>query len=102
MAHAADADGSAVRDDSGYRLTAELSGISDEEIDVVLSDDTLTPKAKGGRRGEHKDKTYTCPSAPTVRDRWKIGTDFSNGVLTITMPKRKGSTRPERVSIART
>ncbi|HEY7580840.1 MAG TPA: Hsp20/alpha crystallin family protein [Acetobacteraceae bacterium] len=85
-------------DDAAYRLTAELPGMSEKEIEVVVSGDTLTLKGEKKQEKEQKEKNFYLSErsygsfqrsfyVPEGVDRDKIGADFSKGVLTITLPK---------------
>ena len=85
-------------DDAGYRVSAELPGMSEKEIEVVVSGDTLTLKGEKRQDKEHKDKSFYLSErsygsfqrsfyVPEGVDRDKIAAGFAKGVLTITMPK---------------
>jgi len=85
-------------DGDGYKLTAELPGLSDKEIEVVVSRETLTLKGEKRQEKEQNDKNYYLSErswgsfqrsfyVPEGVDREKIAADFSKGVLTVTMPK---------------
>lgn len=85
-------------DDGTYKVTAELPGMSEKEIEVVVSGDTLTIKGEKKQEKEQKDKNCYLSErsyglfqrsfyVPEGVDREKIAADFSKGVLTITMPK---------------
>lgn len=85
-------------DDAAYKVTAELPGMSEKEIEVVLSNDTLTLKGEKRQEKEQKDKNFYLSersygsfqrsfTLPDGVDREKIAADFAKGVLTITMPK---------------
>ncbi len=85
-------------DEAGYKVTAELPGMSEKDIDVAVSGDTLTLKGEKRLEKEEKDKNFYTSErnygsfqrsfyVPEAVDREKIAADFSKGVLTITMPK---------------
>jgi HSP20 family protein len=85
-------------DDSGYKMTAELPGMTEKEIEVVASDNMLTLKGEKRAEREQKDSNYYLSersygsfqrrfALPDGVDRDKISADFAKGVLTITMPK---------------
>jgi HSP20 family protein len=85
-------------DDTGYKVTAELPGMSEKEIEVVVSGDMLTLKGEKQQEREQKEKNFYLSErsygsfqrsfyVPDGVDRDKIAADFSKGVLTITMPK---------------
>lgn len=85
-------------DEKAYRLSAELPGLSEKEIDVVLSGDSLTLKGEKRQEKEQKEKSFYLSERaygsfqrsfyiPEGVDRDRIAADFSKGVLTVTMPK---------------
>ena len=85
-------------DDAGYRVTAELPGMTEKEIEVVLSDGMLTLKGEKKQEKEQKEKNFYLSersygsfqrsfTLPEGVDRDKISADFAKGVLTISMPK---------------
>jgi HSP20 family protein len=81
-----------------YEITMELPGVAEKNIDVSLHDGVLT--VKGEKNSERKEegegyffsereygrfqRTFRLP-ADAKGDG--VGADFSNGVLTITVPK---------------
>ena len=84
--------------DAAYKVTAELPGMSEKEIEVVVSGDMLTLKGEKRQEKEQKEKNFYLSErsygsfqrsfyVPDGVDRDKIAADFSKGVLTITMPK---------------
>jgi HSP20 family protein len=81
-------------------LTADLPGINQEDIDVRVEDGTLTIKGKRDFAEEDKAKGYhriersygsfvRCFSLPDSVDPEKIGADYKNGVLTVTVAKKE-------------
>ena len=88
-------------DDGAYKVTAELPGMNEKEIEVVVSGDMLTlkgEKREEKEQKEQKEKNFYLSErsygsfqrsfyVPEGVDRNKIAADFSKGVLTITMPK---------------
>jgi HSP20 family protein len=85
-------------DDKAYRITAELPGMSEKDIDVSLSGDTLTIKGEKRSEKEEKAKNYYLSertygsfqrsfSLPDGIDRSKIEASFAAGVLTLSLPK---------------
>jgi HSP20 family protein len=85
-------------DDGAYKVTAELPGMNEKEIEVVVSGDTLTLKGEKRAEKEQKEKNFYLSErsygsfqrsfyVPEGVDRDKIAADFSKGVLTVTMPK---------------
>jgi len=87
-----------IEDDVAYKVTAELPGMSENEIEVIVSGDMLTLKGQKRQEKEQKEKNFYLSErsygsfqrsfyVPEGVDRDKIAADFSKGVLTITMPK---------------
>jgi HSP20 family protein len=85
-------------DDAAYKVTAELPGMNEKDIEVAVSGDTLTLKGEKRQEKEQKDKSFYLSErsygsfqrsfcVPDGVDRDKIAADFSKGVLTVTMPK---------------
>ena len=85
-------------DDTGYKLTAELPGLEEKNVEVTLTDDVLTIKGEKTAETEKKEKnTYLserCYGAferafvlPEGVDSEKVAAEFAKGVLTITLPK---------------
>jgi len=101
-----------VETDKDIRISAELPGLEDKDVEVLMGDGVLT--IRGEKRSEIEDKarafserTYgrferRIPLAWEV-EQDKIDASFKNGVLTVTLPKAAES-RPEvkRIAINRT
>jgi HSP20 family protein len=92
-------------DDKAYRVTAELPGMNEKDIEVVISGDRLT--LRGEKQQERQDtnkhlsersygmfqRSFTLPEAI---DREKIEAGFHNGVLTLTLPKTAQAAQQSR------
>jgi HSP20 family protein len=97
-----------VDNDKDVRISAELPGLEDKDVDVLMGDGVLT--IRGEKRSEVEDKerafserTYgrferRIPLVWEVEEN-KIDASFKNGVLTVTLPKAAES-RPEVKRIA--
>jgi len=94
-------------DDKAYRISAELPGIDAKDIDVSVSGDTLVLKGEKRQQKEEEDKNYHFSERsygsfqrsfqlPLSIDRDKVAADFSNGVLTITLPKAAEAQKPQK------
>lgn len=98
--------------DSSFTLTAEVPGMTEKEVEVGLSGDTLTIKGeKRQEREENKENRYLAERSygsfqrvfllPNTVDPEKVAASFANGVLTVTLPKvAKAETRKIEVKTA--
>lgn len=85
-----------IETDKDIRVSAELPGMEDKDVEVLMGDGVLT--IRGEKRSEIEDKerafserTYgrferRIPLAWDVEED-KVDASFRNGVLTVTMPK---------------
>jgi len=85
-------------DTAAFKLSAELPGMSEKDIEVMVRGDTLTVKGEKKAESERTEadvhlsersygafsRSFTLPEGV---DGEKIGAEFANGVLTLTMPK---------------
>lgn len=85
-------------DARAFTVTAELPGMSEKEIDLSISGDTLTirgekkeEKEDNGRNYYYSERSYGTflRSIPLPRqvEADKVSASFKKGVLTITLPK---------------
>ncbi|MER9754780.1 Hsp20/alpha crystallin family protein [Mesorhizobium sp. M0166] len=80
--------------DNELRVTAEVPGMEEKDIEVLLDEDVLT--LRGEKRSETNEKDYSerfyghferrIPLGYEVEDD-KVKASFANGVLTLTLPK---------------
>lgn len=96
--------------DNTLVLKAELPDVSREDIDLRVENNTLTITGQKKMAKDVKDeqyhriervygsftRTFTLP--PTV-DAGRIGADFRNGVLTVTLPVREEA-KPRQIQVA--
>jgi HSP20 family protein len=100
-----------VDNDKDIRISAELPGLEDKDVEVLMGDGVLT--IRGEKRSEIEDKerafserTYgrferRIPLAWDVEED-KVDASFRNGVLTVTLPKSAESkTNVKRIGINR-
>lgn len=90
-----------------YRVTAELPGMNAEDIDIKLSNGTITIRGeKSEEKKEEKDDYLVSErrygefqrslSLPTGVDADAVSANFANGVLTVTLPKTPEAKQKER------
>ena len=97
--------------DQAYRVSAELPGLTEKEVELNLRDNTLTisgekrserEEEKGGRR--YAERSFgrferTIPF-PVEVDADRIDAVFRNGVLTVTLPKNeKAQDKTRRIEV---
>lgn len=86
-------------DDKAVTLTAELPGMKEEDVEIVLRDDMLTVKGeKKSAREEEKENYHLTERRygsfertfrlPETADANKIKAAIEEGVLTVTVPKK--------------
>ncbi len=82
--------------DKEVRITAELPGIDEKDVDIIVEDGVLTLRGEKKAEVEDRDRGYTERSygqferrisLPRGIERDKAIATFKNGVLTISLPK---------------
>ncbi len=90
-------------------VKADLPDVRLEDIDVQVENQTLTLKGHrkferdGGEKGYHRiERQYgsfvRSFSVPSTVDTEKVGADYKNGVLTISLPKKE-TAKPRQVKV---
>lgn len=93
--------------DGEYRITAELPGMATENIDIKLSDGTITIRGEKSEEKKEEKEDYLVSerhygefqrtlSLPSGIDADAVSADFANGVLTVTLPKTAAARQKER------
>jgi len=97
--------------DSSFEISAELPGISEEDIDVSVTDNILTIHGEKQQSSQSEDadrRISECSygiferslSLPFNCDAKSIEAKYDNGVLHLSVPKPKDATRkPQKVAI---
>jgi HSP20 family protein len=91
------------------RVTAEVPGLEEKDIEVLLEDGVLTLKGEKRSETEDKDRQFTerfygrferrIPLGYEVEDD-KVSADFKNGVLTVALPKtERAQAKAKRIAI---
>lgn len=91
----------------GYTVTADLPGMEPDEITVKISNGTLTISGEKSSEETKEEDTYHLRERrwgsfmrsirlPEDVDRDKIESEFTNGVLTVKMPKSEAALAAER------
>ncbi len=90
-----------------YTISAELPGLNEDDVEVVLSGGTLTIKGEKSEQKEHKSeevqwtersygsfrRTFQVPSAV---DSAKVSAEFKKGVLKVCLPKSSEAQKSAR------
>jgi HSP20 family protein len=92
------------------RVTAEVPGMDEKDIEVLLDDGALT--LRGEKRSETEDEKHQfserfygrferrIPIGYEIEED-KIAAEFKNGVLSVTLPKtKKAQTKAKRIAIS--
>lgn len=93
--------------DQGYDITMELPGMTDDDIELTVSEDSLTVKGEKQEEHEEKKKNYHVKErsygsfqrsfrVPSGVDGEKIDASYSNGVLHISLPKTENVQKKKR------
>lgn len=86
--------------DKEVRITAELPGLDEKDVEITLEEGVLTLRGEKKAEVEDKDRGYTERSygrferrieLPRGIERDKANATFRNGVLTITLPKSEAA-----------
>lgn len=82
--------------DAEIRVTAELPGLDEKDVEITVEDSMLTLRGEKRSEVEDKDRGYSERSygrferrigLPKTIERDKANATFRNGVLTVTLPK---------------
>ncbi len=95
-----------------YTVSAELPGVSRDDMDLTVQDDTLVISGQKKRESREDSEEFhrversfgrfqRTLTLPADADTDNIAADFVDGVLTVTIPRREGveSSRGKRIAI---
>lgn len=96
-------------EEGAFKVSAEVPGMEEKDVEVSLSGDTLTIKGEKRQEREEKgDNLYLSErsygafqrsfSLPENVDREKIEASFAKGVLTVTLPK-SAKAAPKKIEV---
>lgn len=97
-------------DDNGYKITAELPGIDEKNIEISVTNHRLSIKGEKRQEKEEKDKNHYLSersygsftrsfTLPDGVDGDKIVAEFAKGVLTVTLPKTVDAQKQKKIDI---
>jgi HSP20 family protein len=95
--------------DKELRITAELPGLEEKDVEVVLEDGVLTLRGEKKSETEDKDRQFSERVYGRFERRIAVGSEieqdkvkaaFKNGVLTVSLPKtEKARSSAKRIAI---
>lgn len=96
-----------VEKDDAYEITAELPGLDEKNVEIKLSNHTLTIKGEKREEKEDRQKDYYLSERrygsfqrsfqlPEGVDADKIDANFAKGVLTVKLPKTAEAKKAEK------
>ena len=97
-------------DDKYYKIAAELPGLDEKDIEVTVSDDSITlkgvkseEKEEKGKNRFYSERTYgefrRSFALPKDADRKLIDAKFAKGVLTVVIPKNPAAQKVEKIAV---
>lgn len=98
-----------VESDKDIRITAELPGLEEKDVEVLMNEGVLTIRGERKSETEDKDRAFSeryygrferrIPIAWEI-DPDKVEASFKNGLLTVTMPKTpQAASQVRRIAI---
>jgi HSP20 family protein len=95
--------------DKEIKVTAEIAGLEEKDVEILLDDDVLTLKGEKRSESEDKNKQFSERFYGRFERRIPLGVEveedaidarFKNGVLTIVLPKSaKAQSQVKRIPI---
>lgn len=100
-----------VEEDNAYRLTAELPGLSEKDVEIKIIDGLLSVSGEKKEESERKEKGFMLSERrygaferqvglPKDVDADAIKAQVKDGVLTVTLPKdKKAEARARKIQV---
>ena len=100
-----------IDEEKAYRVTAELPGMSEKDVEVTKDGDLLTIRGEKKEEREETERGYFLSERhfgsverslrlPEGIDDAKIEAKFENGVLTVILPKTpEAASKPKKIAI---
>jgi len=97
-------------DDKGYKITAELAGLEEKDVNVTVTGGMLTIKGEKSYEKDEKNKNRHVSeraygsfqrsfALPEGVDADKISADMAKGVLTVTLPKTAQAAKQQKIEV---
>src|SRR3954466_5341580 len=100
-----------VQSDKNIRVSGELPGLAEKDVEVLVDDDVLTIRGEKKSETEDKERRFSeryygrferVIPLPFAVEEDKAEASFNNGVLTVTLPKSaKAEDKAKRIAIGR-
>jgi HSP20 family protein len=98
-----------IASDKDVKLTAELPGLEEKDVEVLVDDDVLTIRGEKKAESEDKERGFSeryyghferVVPLPFEVEEDKAEASFKNGVLTVSLPKSpKAQEKAKRIPI---
>ncbi len=99
-----------IEKDDAYEITAELPGLDEKDVEIRLSNHSLTIKGEKSEEKEEKQKDYYLSErrygsfqrsfrVPDGVDADKIDANVAKGVLTVTLPKTTEAKAEKKIAV---
>jgi HSP20 family protein len=97
-------------DEKAYKITVELPGLEEKDVNVTLAGGLLTIKGEKSYEKEDKDKNRHVSersygsfqrsfALPESVEADKIAADMAKGVLTVTLPKTAQAAKQQKIEV---
>lgn len=96
------------RSDEEIRITAEVPGMTEKDVELLLEDGILTLRGEKKSESEDRERGYSERfygrferriALPSGVDEEKAKAEFRDGVLSVTLPRNREAERGRRIPI---